>query len=152
MKQPLEGIRVIDWTIWQLGPVATLMLGDLGAEVIKVEQRITGDPGRGVMKILGQTMGLECGRNFYFESNDRNKKSITLDLTKEKAREVIYRLAAKSDVFVHNFRKGVAEKLGLGYKTLIQYNPRLLVAVLCGVGILPSFSHLLSVTGDTFKL
>jgi crotonobetainyl-CoA:carnitine CoA-transferase CaiB-like acyl-CoA transferase len=111
MDAPLKGIRVIDWTIWQQGPVATAMLADMGAEVIKIEEREKGDPGRGVFAIGGA----ESTRNFYFEANNRHKQSLTLDLGKPGAREIVYKLVAKSDVFVQNFRKGVADRLGLGY-------------------------------------
>jgi len=103
MALPLEGIRILDWTIFQQGPVATMMLGDLGAEVIKLEERLGGDPGRGVMQIAGSQTGGDK-RNYYFEANNRHKKSLTLDLKKPPAREIVYRLVEKSDVFVQNFR------------------------------------------------
>ena len=80
MPMPLDGIRVIDWTIWQQGPVASLMLGDLGADVIKIEERVGGDPGRGVLKAQG--LDLRDRPNFYFEANNRNKRSLTVDLKK----------------------------------------------------------------------
>lgn len=134
MSMPLKGIRVLDWTIWQQGPVATAMLGDIGAEVIKIEERVTGDPGRGVMRIAEVSTDTPSGRNWYFENNNRNKKSITLDLKKQKAKEIVYRLAEKSDVFVQNFRKGVASKMGLDYKTLSLYNPQLIYANASGWG------------------
>lgn len=133
MDAPLKGIRILDWTIWQQGPVATKMLADLGAEVIKLEQREQGDPGRAVAAIGGA--GTERGgRNFYFEANNRHKKSITLDLKKPEAREIVYKLTAKSDVLVQNFRKGVADRLGLGYKELSRHNPRLIYASASGYG------------------
>jgi len=78
MLMPLEGIRVVDWTIWQQGPVASVMLGDLGAEVIKIEERVGGDPGRGLLRMGG--IDLTDRPNFYFEANNRNKKSVALDL------------------------------------------------------------------------
>ena len=148
MAMPLEGIRIIDWTIWQQGPVATMLLGDLGAEVIKIEERVGGDPGRGVMSLMGVMLGTTSQRNFYFEANNRNKKSITLDLKKEKAREIVYKLAEKYDVFVQNFRKGVATKLGVDYPTLFRYNPKLIYASATGYGPLgpdsgePSFDYM----------
>jgi crotonobetainyl-CoA:carnitine CoA-transferase CaiB-like acyl-CoA transferase len=129
---PLEGIRVLDWTIWQQGPVCSLMLGDLGAEVIKLEERVGGDPGRGVTKIGG--VDLSDRPNFYFEATNRNKKSLALDLKKPEAKEIVYQLVTKSDVFVQNFRKGVAERLGLDYETLRQHNPRLIYASGSGYG------------------
>ncbi len=132
MAMPLEGIRVIDWTIWQQGPVCSAMLGDLGAEVIKIEERERGDPGRGLIKMSGVDM--KDRPNFYFEANNRNKKSLTLDLKKPAARDIVYQLAAKSDVFVQNFRFGVAARLGLDYATLRGYNPRLIYASATGYG------------------
>ena len=130
MPMPLEGLRVIDWTIWQQGPVASAMLGDLGAEVIKIESRDGGDPGRGLASIGGKS----AGPNFYFEANNRNKQSLTLDLKQPEAREIIYKLAAVSDVFVQNFRKGVADRLGLGYATLREHNEKLIYANATGYG------------------
>ncbi len=132
MPMPLQGMRVIDWTIWQQGPVCSAMLGDLGAEVIKIEERERGDPGRGMIKMSG--VDLKDRPNFYFEANNRNKKSLTLDLKKPEAREIIYQLAAKSDVFVQNFRLGVAARLGLDYATLRRHNPRLIYASATGYG------------------
>src|SRR6266508_464609 len=134
MGMPLDGIRIIDWTIWQQGPVATMMLADLGAEVIKLEERVGGDPGRGVMSVAGVMIGTSEGHNFYFEANNRHKKSLTLDLKKPEAKEVVYKLAKKSDVFVQNFRKGVAAKLGIDYQTLSKYNPKLIYASASGYG------------------
>jgi crotonobetainyl-CoA:carnitine CoA-transferase CaiB-like acyl-CoA transferase len=130
MDAPLKGIRVIDWTIWQQGPVATTMLADMGAEVIKIEERDKGDPGRGVFAIGGAA----ATHNFYFEANNRHKQSLTLDLTKPGAREIVYKLVAQSDVFVQNFRKGVAGRLGLGYKDLSAHNPKLVYASSSGYG------------------
>jgi crotonobetainyl-CoA:carnitine CoA-transferase CaiB-like acyl-CoA transferase len=129
---PLEGLRVLDWTIWQQGPVCSAMLADLGAEVIKLESRDGGDPGRGLVSIGGA--GLAKRPNFYFEANNRNKKSLTLDLKQPEAREIVYELAAVSDVFVQNFRKGVAARLGLDYATLRRRNSRLIYANATGYG------------------
>ena len=129
---PLDGIRVIDWTIWQQGPVATAMLGDLGAEVIKIEERVGGDPGRGILRAAGADTGSRP--NWYFEANNRNKKSLTLDLKQDAAREIVHKLVARSDVFVQNFRKGVAARLGLDYETLRAINPRLIYASATGYG------------------
>ena len=133
MKSPLDGIRVIDWTQWQMGPVSTVMLGDLGADVIKIEHRVSGDNGRGAIRVLGILTGA-AGRNFYFEANNRNKRSITLDLNKKKAKEIVYQLVRKSDVFVQNFRQGVAERLDLGYDDLKKYNSNLVYVQGSGFG------------------
>ena len=134
MKRPLDGVRIIDWTIWQQGPVSTMMLADLGAEVIKIEERVGGDPGRGVLSIAGALVGATSGPNFYFEANNRHKQSLTLDLKNPKAIEIVYQLAEKSDVFVQNFRKGVSDKLGIGYAALSERNPQLIYASATGYG------------------
>ncbi len=132
MPTPLEGIRVIDWTIWQQGPMASVMLADLGAEVIKIEQRESGDPGRGVLKMSG--IDLSDRPNFYFEATNRNKLGMAIDLKRPEGREIVHRLVEKSDVFVQNFRLGVAERLGLGYEDLARRNPRLIYASATGYG------------------
>jgi crotonobetainyl-CoA:carnitine CoA-transferase CaiB-like acyl-CoA transferase len=133
MSGPLDGIRIIDWTIWQQGPVATQMLADLGAEVIKIEERERGDPGRGITAVAGSGT-VKGGRNYYFEANNKHKKSIALNLKQPEAREIVHRLAARSDVFVQNFRKGVARRLGLGYADLAAINPRIIYASASGYG------------------
>ena len=130
MPAPLEGIRVVDWTIWQQGPVASAMLADLGAEVIKIESLDGGDPGRGIVAISGT----EVRANFYFEALNRGKQSIALDLKKPESRDILYKLIAKSDVFVQNFRKGVADRLGLGYEDLKAHNEKLIYASATGYG------------------
>ena len=145
MPLPLEGIRVLDWTIWQQGPICTAMLADMGADVIKIEQTGVGDPGRYLVAVGGA----ETKRaNWYFESHNRNKRGITLDFAKPEGREVLYALAQKSDVFVQNFRQGVAARLGLDYATLASHNARLIYASATGYGAHgaesgePSFDHL----------
>src|SRR6202521_6432997 len=97
MSGPLDGIRIIDWTIWQQGPVAPQMLADLGAEVIKIEERERGDPGRGIMAVAGSAT-VKSGRNYYFEANNKHKKSIALDLKRPAAAEIRHRVPAKRDV------------------------------------------------------
>lgn len=126
---PLAGITVLDCTIWQNGPFATVMLSDLGADVIKVEDRRTGDPGRGFMDA-----GADSGVSGYFEAMNRNKRSITLDLKTPQGKALFHRLAAKVDVVVQNFRLGVAEKLGIAYADLRQANPKLIFASATGFG------------------
>jgi len=124
MAGPLEGIMVLDWTQWQMGTVATAMLADLGATVVHIENRITGDAGRGF--IMAATGDLPDGKSAYFETNNRGKKSLAIDLVKEEGKEAIYRLVKKADVFVHNFRQGVPEKLKLDYETLSKHNPKII--------------------------
>jgi len=143
---PLDGIRVVDWTIWQQGPVCSVMLGDLGADVIKVEERVGGDPGRGVLRAQG--IDLSDRPDFYFEANNRNKRSLAIDLKTPDGVEVVRRLADRADVFVQNFRWGVAARLGLGARTLCGRNPRLVYASATGYGpegperAAPSFDYL----------
>ena len=146
MPQPLDGIVVLDWTIWQQGSVCSAMLADMGADVIKIEQRGVGDPGRGIVAVSGQETANQP--NWYFEANNRNKKSLTLDLKKPEGVEVVRALVEKADVFVQNYRKGVAERVGLGYSTLREINPKLIYASATGYGPEgpdseePSFDHL----------
>jgi crotonobetainyl-CoA:carnitine CoA-transferase CaiB-like acyl-CoA transferase len=132
MTGPLAGIKIIDWTQWQMGTVATAMLADMGAEVIHVENRVTGDAGRG-LALRGLPCGIN-GRSAYFEYVNRGKKGLTLDVNKDKGKEVMYRLVRKADIFVHNFRQGVPERLKLDYETLSGYNPRLIYAAASGYG------------------
>lgn len=146
MPLPLEGILVLDWTIWQQGPVCSSMLGDMGADVIKIEQAGTGDPGRWLLAAGGHSA--EDRPNWYFEANNRNKRSMTLDLKQPEAVDVVHALAAKADVFVQNFRKGVSDKLGIGYEDLRKVNSKLIYASATGYGkegdesAEPSFDHL----------
>src|SRR6202795_1097147 len=121
MSGPLAGIRVIDVTIAVLGPVATQILGDMGAEVIKVETP-DGDP----MRQIGpaRTPGMAA----YFLNLNRNKKSPVLDLKRPAARQAMLRLAATADVFVHNMRPGAAARLGIDYRAISAANPRIVYA------------------------
>jgi crotonobetainyl-CoA:carnitine CoA-transferase CaiB-like acyl-CoA transferase len=132
MAGPLEGILVLDWTQFQLGTSATTMLADLGASVIHIEEPVSGDGGRGFIR--RDTPPLPQDRSAYFETNNRGKKSMTVDLSRKRGRELIHRLVKKADVFVHNFRQGVPEKLELDYETLRQHNPRLVYAAASGYG------------------
>jgi crotonobetainyl-CoA:carnitine CoA-transferase CaiB-like acyl-CoA transferase len=146
MPQPLEGLLVLDWTIWQQGSIASAMLGDMGARVIKVEQRGTGDPGRWLVGAGG--VDTSATPNWYFEANNRNKESITVDLKRPEGLEVILSLAEKADVFVQNYRHGVAARLGLDYESLRARNERIIYASATGYGPNgdeagePSFDHL----------
>ncbi len=136
-KEILEGIRVLDMTMYQLGPVGAMMLATMGAEVIKIE-RPEGEPGRSPGRGAGggPSRRVLTGSDLssYFETNNRCKKSLVLDLTKPKAKEVLYQLVAKSDVFIQNMRTGVAAKLGCDYETLKKYNPQLIYCSACSFG------------------
>ncbi len=132
MAGPLDGVRVVEISMFQQGPVAGMRLGDLGADVIKVEPK-TGDPARGFMKIIGVEAGLK-GRNYYFENNNRNKRSIVLDLTTEKGKEVFFRLIDTADVFLNNLSIEAPIKMGIGPDVLLTRNPRLIYAQASGWG------------------
>ncbi len=118
---PLSGIRVLDLTIWQQGPMTTAMLADWGADVIKVEGPDSPDPGRSLIRYEVSP----GGPNAYFETHNRNKRGLVLDLKLEAGREVFYRLVKDADVVIQNFRPGVGDKLGIGYERLRELNPRL---------------------------
>lgn len=129
---PLDGVRVVELSIFQQGPVAGMRLGDLGADVIKIEAK-TGDPGRSFMKIIGAMAGLK-GRNYYFEHTNRNKRSIVLDLKTKKGMEVFLKLIDTADVFLNNMSIEVPAKLGIGPDILMARNPRLIYAHASGWG------------------
>jgi len=132
MAGPLDGIRAVEITAFQQGPVAGMRLGDLGADVIKVEPN-TGDPARGFMQIIGVDAGLK-GRNYYFENNNRNKRSIVLDLTLAKGKEIFFKLIDTADVFLTNLSIDAPARLGIGPETLTARNPRLIYAHASGWG------------------
>ena len=130
---PLKGIRVLDWTMWQFGPVSAAMMGDMGADVIKIEG-LEGDAGRTLSIAARERTALWGDRNAYFETCNRNKRGIAVNLKMSEGREIVYRLVKDTDVFVQNFRKGVAERLGLDHDTLRQINHRLVYGSATGYG------------------
>ena len=116
---PLTGILVIDHTTALAGPYCTQLLGDLGAEVIKVERPGTGDQARGWgPPFVGQPYGPYPGESAYFLSANRNKRSITVNLKAPEGQAIVRQLAVLSDVLVENFRTGVLDRMGLGYDDL----------------------------------
>lgn len=135
MGMVLDGIRVLDWSVFQAGPIAGMLLGDMGADVIKIEEPVGGDLGRGVLRVVGAiTSQGQQSRNFYFEIGNRNKKSIGVDLKRPEGRQIIYQLVEKSDVFLHNFRHRAALSVGMDYETLSKFNPRIVYAHASGWG------------------
>lgn len=127
MPGPLDGIRILDFTRYQQGPYATVMLSDLGADVLKVEEPRHGD--------LGRSLGLQPdGWCAYFEAHNRNKRSITLNLRTPEAREIVYKLVSDFDVVTDNFRPGVMKRLGLDYESLAAVNARVITASASGFG------------------
>ncbi len=128
MKGPLAGIRVLDLTRALAGPYCTMMLGDMGAEVIKVESPDGGDDSRAwAPPYIGQ-------ESAYFLSCNRNKKSITLNLRSEVAKKILTDLIKVSDVVVENFRPGVMKKMGFAYETLKAINPKVIFCSISGFG------------------
>ena len=133
-KGPLQGMKVLDWTMWQFGPVSTMMLADLGAEVIKIES-LDGDHGRQFGQVSG--VGSNSYDNLsshYFEVLNRQKLGIAVNLKSNAGRKIVLELVEQSDVFVENFRQGVAERLGLGWEDLSRINPKLIYGSATGYG------------------
>ncbi|GAB4275536.1 MAG: CaiB/BaiF CoA-transferase family protein [Candidatus Rifleibacteriota bacterium] len=124
---PLKDIKVIDLTRVLAGPFCTMTLADMGAEVIKIERPGVGDDSRA----FGPHQN---GESAYFMSINRGKKSITLDLKKEKGKEVFRRLVKEADVLVENFKPGVMKKLGLDYEAMKLINPKLIYCASSGFG------------------
>jgi len=154
MAGPLDGIRVLDLTQVLFGPFATMILSDLGAEVIKIERPKIGDIARGNGPLVR-------GLSSYFLSLNRGKKSVTLDLTTEQGVEVFLELTKNADVLVQNFTPGTMEKLGLSYEKVREYNPRIIYAAGSGFGqygpyaeksafdiIIQAMGGIMSITGE----
>lgn len=135
MATSLNGFKVVDFSLYVAGPEAGALLGDMGADVIKIEQRQIGDPQRGVHTVIGIHQQHSSGLNMGFARMNRNKRGIALDITKPEGKEIIYRLVERSDVFLTNYRRLVLEKLQLTYEILRQHNPRLVYAQATGYGL-----------------
>lgn len=127
MKKALEDVRVLDLSRVLAGPFCTMMLADMGAEVIKVEIPGKGDDTRAFPPFINQ-------ESVYFMNMNRNKKGITLNLKTEQGREMFKELVKQSDVLIENYRPGTMEKLGLGYEALKELNPRLVYGCVSGFG------------------
>ena len=154
MAGPLKGIRVLDLTRILAGPYATMILRDLGAEVIKIEQPGTGDEARDFGPFKNDF-------SLYFMSVNRGKKSITLNLKSPRGKELFLELVKGSDILVENFRPGTMEKLGLDYESLKEHHPSLLYAACSGFGqtgpyamrgaydmIIQGMGGIISITGE----
>ena len=155
MTSALEGLRVLDLTRALAGPYCTLMLGDYGADVIKIEVPGTGDDTRGWgPPYIGD-------QSAYFLQINRNKRSLTLNLKDERAREVFMSLAKGADVVVENFTPGVVNRLGIDYESVRQVNPRIVYCSISGFGqtgpyrdrsaydqVMQGMGGIMSLTGD----
>ncbi|MHC1567399.1 MAG: CaiB/BaiF CoA transferase family protein [Candidatus Syntropharchaeia archaeon] len=124
---PLSGLRIIDLSQFLPGPYCTLLLADLGAEVIKIERPGVGDHARILPPFVN-------GESTFFLSLNRNKKSLTLNLKSEKGKEIFYKLSEESDVILDSFRPGVTDRLGIGYKKIKEINPRIIYCSISGFG------------------
>jgi crotonobetainyl-CoA:carnitine CoA-transferase CaiB-like acyl-CoA transferase len=155
---PLHGVRVLDLSRVLSGPYCTMTLGDLGAEIIKIEEPTRGDDIRGML--ISKKLGLST----YFLGLNRNKKSVGLDIRTPEGREIILELAKKCDVVLENFRAGVMERNNLGYDTIKAVNPAIIYCAISGYGrdgpdkdrpgydpIVQAESGLMSLTGEPHR-
>ncbi|MBR7158305.1 MAG: CoA transferase [Alphaproteobacteria bacterium] len=151
MNAPLSGIKIIDLTRVLAGPYATMLLYDMGAEVIKVEMPGKGDDARAFGPFKDD-------ESLYFASFNRGKKSISLNLKTDEGKKILKDLLAKADVVVENFRPGTMEKLGLGYEDLKEINPKLIYAATSGFGhtgpdsSLPAYDILVQARGGIMSM
>ncbi|OWT54758.1 CaiB/BaiF CoA transferase family protein [Candidimonas nitroreducens] len=134
--QPLSGYRVLDLTVMTAGPLGTMMLGDMGAEVIKIEELSAGELSRsmGTVYIGAQSVN--------FLSQNRNKRSVRLDLKSDDGRQAFLRMAAAADVVTENFRPGTMDRLGIGYDAVRAVNPRIVFASISAFGQDGPYAHL----------
>ena len=130
---PLEGIRVVEYGVFHAGPGASAILGDLGAEVIKIEDGM-GDPERYWTTAGGIDFSLPDGESIWFQISNRNKKGISLNIKNEKGRNIFFRLVKDADVFLTNLRKSTKASLDIDYATLSRINPRIIHANISGYG------------------
>ena len=156
MQRPLTGVRVLDLSQFLAGPYGSMILGDLGAEVLKIEIPGKGDGSREMPPHFVH------GQSGYFLSMNRSKKSMTLDLKSPAGLEIFYELVRRSDVVYDNFRPGILERLRIDYETLKQINPRIIYCAISGFGqegplahrpsydqIIQGLCGIMSVTGDS---
>ncbi len=139
---PLAGVRVLDLGRHLAGPTCAQYLGDLGADVIKIENPERGEDGRGAGPPFFDADGpAERGESAFFLSANRNKRSLALDVKRPEGRAIVRRLAEGADVIVENFRPAVMGALGLGYDSLAARNPRLIYCAISGYGADGPFAH-----------
>src|SRR5713226_5087399 len=135
--KPLAGIRVLAFEVQVAGPYCTMMLADQGADVVKVERPEGGDTARGGAPSIKNDKGET--QSGYFLRFNRNKRSLTLNLKSDEGRRLFSELAEKSDVVVENFRPGLLDDMGIGYKALSERNPRLIYACISGFGSMEGY-------------
>ncbi|MEH7246220.1 CaiB/BaiF CoA-transferase family protein [Neobacillus niacini] len=153
--QALEEIKVLELSRTLAGPYASMLLGDMGADIIKVEQPEKGDDLRHF------TPPSWNEESCYFLATNRNKRSIAIDLKSPEGKEIVYKLVKEADVLIENFRTGTLDKMGLGYETIKEINPRIIYCSISGFGrtgperfragydlLLQGFGGLMSITGE----
>jgi len=140
---PLSGLRVLDLTRVLAGPTCTQMLGDLGAEVIKIERPEAGDDTRG----FAPPFVPNTKESAYFVGVNRNKKSVTLDIAKPEGQAIIHKLLEHCDILVENFKVGALAKYGLGYEQLAKTHPRLIYCSITGF-LIQAMGGVMSLTGE----
>ena len=138
--KPLTGIRALEWGAFHAGPGALAILGDLGAEVIKIEQPNVGDPIRRLAR-FGNVSVSKNGHSIFYEGANRHKKSIALDLAKPEGKEIAHRLVSKCDIFLTNFRPKAVENMEMTYPILREHNSRLIYASVSAYGPKGPDSH-----------
>lgn len=134
MALPLEGVKVVDLTSVMAGPYCAMVLGDLGADVIKIETFPGGDTSRGFDPKVN-------GESYCFAVLNRNKRSIGLDLKSPQGKEIFMKLAAQADIVMENFRPGVVKRLGMDYESVSRINPAVVYASMSGFGQTGPYSH-----------
>jgi crotonobetainyl-CoA:carnitine CoA-transferase CaiB-like acyl-CoA transferase len=135
MTSSLDGLRVLDLSRVLAGPVCTQILGDLGADIIKIEKPFEGDDTRQWgPPYLKDADGNDTHESAYYLSANRNKKSVTVDISKPEGQKIIHALAAKSDVLIHNFKVGGLDKYGLGFEQMHEKHPHLIYTAISGFG------------------
>ena len=133
--RPLTGLKVVECSTWAFGPLCGVMLGDLGADVVKVENPNQPDAARTLLVIAGADMEMPDGKSALFDIVNRNKRSVAIDLKTDRGRHLLKELIADADIFLQNFRPGVFDRMGLGYEDLAREQPRLIYACTSGYGL-----------------
>ena len=154
MTSALENIRVVDLTRTLAGPFCTMMLGDMGADVVKIEEPEHGDETRGWTPFWN-------GESTQFVSFNRNKRSVSVNLKEKEGVEIIHALAARADVMTESFRAGALDRMGLGYEAISQIKPDIIYCSISGYGrtgpmaqkpgydlLIQAYSGLMNLTGD----
>ena len=151
MTGPLEGIKVIDLTQVLFGPFTTMLLSDMGAEVIKIERPEVGDIARGNGPFVN-------GLSTYFSSLNRGKQSLTLDITQENGRKILFKLAGQADIFIETYTPKTVSELGIGYDEVKKYNPGIIYAAGSGFGMdapdkyKPAFDVIIQAMGGAMSI